>query len=372
MNKDYLEKGIKELGPWFHLIQFPYNLVTKTESMSGEAADHPVPTWQQVRICIPEDLSGKTVLDIGCNAGFYSQQARLCNAEFVLGVDSRSSHIRQARFAARVNEIDRIRFERMSLYDLTPTIPGVFDVVLALGLVYHLKHLIFGLERLYQVTKGLLVIETQVAPNNVDSQELSLGPGSEILYPLFYVENTPTELEASGNWFIPTSETIQAMLRDVGFSEVKVVSEFNGRAVLLARKTHFPDSLSPRWLDASIEVSTHLDIVCPSEEISLELTVENKGIAKWLSEGIGHQRKGAVCLCAQLTSESDELFVEGLPWVELGKDVKQSETVEVVLTFKAPAQPGTYNLEIDMVSNQVSYFQDLGSAQVTIPLVVKS
>jgi len=254
MERDYLERGIRELSPWFHRIGLPGGLITKRESVSREPPDHPLPTRRRLKECMPGDLSEKTVLDVGCNAGFYSQQTRIRNARSVLGIYSRISHIRQARFAARANGLDRIHFERMSVYESSPSHPGVFDLVLALGLVYHLKHLILGLEKLYQATGELLILETAVAGSDLSMLKSRSGNGTKIPHPIFHEESGPSELEASRNWFIPVTETIQAMLLDVGFSGVEIIMEFNGRAVLTARKSGFPNSLTPRWLARSLGI----------------------------------------------------------------------------------------------------------------------
>ena len=81
----------------------------------------------------------------------------------VLGVDGQRQHVRQALFVRKVLGLD-LEFRRFSVYDLNPQTVGRFDITLALGLVYHLKHLVFALERLYDVTNELLIVETAIIP----------------------------------------------------------------------------------------------------------------------------------------------------------------------------------------------------------------
>src|SRR5207302_9070500 len=116
---------------------------------------------------IPSDLSGKSVLDVGCNAGFYSIEARRRNAARVLGVDAQRREVRQARFVRAALGLDRVEFRRMSVYDLSAESIGCFDITLALGLIYHLKHIVLALERLYEVTRELLILETALLPRGL-------------------------------------------------------------------------------------------------------------------------------------------------------------------------------------------------------------
>ena len=65
---------------------------------SGEAFKH----------AIPADLNGKSVLDIGCNGGFYSIEMKRRGADRVVGIDSDEDYLAQARFAAE-GQRDRYR-----------------------------------------------------------------------------------------------------------------------------------------------------------------------------------------------------------------------------------------------------------------------
>jgi hypothetical protein len=67
MTRDEILAGLKILEPWFHRIDLGNGIFTKTESVMGEPVDHPRPTWELVQQCLPADLCGKSVLDVGCN-----------------------------------------------------------------------------------------------------------------------------------------------------------------------------------------------------------------------------------------------------------------------------------------------------------------
>src|SRR5215471_12044551 len=98
MTPQEIRKRIEELGPWFHAIDLGDGIKTKNHSVAGEPVDHPCGTWEILKHCFPEDLSGKTVLDVGCNAGFYSIEAKRRGAARVLGVDAQRTMINQALF----------------------------------------------------------------------------------------------------------------------------------------------------------------------------------------------------------------------------------------------------------------------------------
>src|SRR6476619_1368928 len=79
--------------------------------------DYPNVKWNRIAHAIPEDLTGKSVLDIGCNAGFYSMEMKRRGAARVVAIDSDEKYLAQARFAAQVNDYD-IEFHQLSVYDV--------------------------------------------------------------------------------------------------------------------------------------------------------------------------------------------------------------------------------------------------------------
>lgn len=101
MNADEIRAGVQNLAPWFHQIDLGQGILTKSRPAATEPIDHPAGTWQIVKQCFPEDLEGRSVLDVGCNAGFYAIEAKRRNAGRVMGiVDSQRQQIRQARAEA--------------------------------------------------------------------------------------------------------------------------------------------------------------------------------------------------------------------------------------------------------------------------------
>lgn len=113
-----------------------------------------------VRLC-GGSLQGKRVLDLGCNAGFWSLAAIEAGADFVLGVDGRQMHVDQANlvFEAKGVDADRYRFELSDIFELDLH-EEQFDVVLCLGLLYHVSKPFELMERIAGWNLDLLVIDS--------------------------------------------------------------------------------------------------------------------------------------------------------------------------------------------------------------------
>src|SRR5437879_11110304 len=128
-----LSQRITELGEWFHNLDL-HGVKTAPNHFLG---DFPNVKWQLIRPEIPARLDGATVLDIGCNGGFYSIEMKRRGARRVLGIDVEDRYLNQARFAAETLGLE-IDFEKRSVYTVRQ-LPGQFDVVFFLGVFYHLQ-----------------------------------------------------------------------------------------------------------------------------------------------------------------------------------------------------------------------------------------
>src|ERR671910_1308930 len=124
LSKDEIRRRAEALGPWFHNIILN-GVPTAPNHFLG---DYPAVKWKTFADAIPKDLSGKSVLDIGCNGGFYSIEMKRRGAERVFAIDFDSEYLAQARFAAKVLGLD-IDFARMSVYDVG-AIGERFDIVI--------------------------------------------------------------------------------------------------------------------------------------------------------------------------------------------------------------------------------------------------
>lgn len=214
---DEIEKRVDELGPWFHNIAL-YGVQTAPNHFLG---DYPSSKWKNFQDAVPQDLTGMSVLDIGCNAGFYSIAMKRRGAGRVLGIDHDEQYLRQARFAAQVLELD-ISFRRMSVYEAAG-LGERFDVVLFMGVLYHLRYPLLALDLLRQhVVKDWFIFQsmlrgsrtTPAIASDYEFWERNIFdmPGFPKLH---FVENSYSEDPT--NWWIPNRACAEAMLRSAGF-----------------------------------------------------------------------------------------------------------------------------------------------------------
>lgn len=209
---------IASLGPWFHNIHLPDGRQTNPDHFYG---DFPSFKWERIKQAIPQDLTGWNVLDIGCNAGFYSIELARRGAS-VLAIDLDEHYLAQAKWVAKQFELeDRIEFRKMQVYDLAKE-EASFDLVWFMGVFYHLRYPLLALDIVSQKTRNMLVFQTLSMPGKsalaqienipIEDRSVMLEPG----YPLMAF------LEKSlggnySNWWAPNHACILAMLRSCGF-----------------------------------------------------------------------------------------------------------------------------------------------------------
>jgi tRNA (mo5U34)-methyltransferase len=210
-----LRERILELGEWFHNLNLR-GVATAPDHFLG---DFPNIKWQQIAHAIPENLSGRTVLDVGCNAGFYSIELKKRGARRVVGIDVDDRYLKQAQFAAAVLGVD-IELEKCSVYDVD-RIAGRFDYVFFMGVFYHLRYPLFALDKVIKKVAGKLVFQTMVrGSQEVETWEEDYSfSNTEIFerrnFPaMYFIEksysNDPT------NWWIPNRAAVEAVLRSSG------------------------------------------------------------------------------------------------------------------------------------------------------------
>jgi tRNA (mo5U34)-methyltransferase len=140
---DTIERRVRELGRWFHNLNLR-GVQTAPDHFLG---DYPATKWRAFADAVPADLSGRTVLDIGCNAGYYSIEMKRRGADRVVGIDFDGTYLAQARFAAEVNNLD-VEFRNMSVYDVA-ALRETFDLVIFMGVLYHLRHPLLALDLIH-------------------------------------------------------------------------------------------------------------------------------------------------------------------------------------------------------------------------------
>jgi len=220
LSRAQIKEKIEALGPWFHNLDLN-GVPTAPAHFLG---DYPAVKWRRFADAVPRDLTGKTVLDIGCNAGFYSMEMKRRGAARVVGIDSDDEYLEQARFAADVKGLD-IEFRRLSVYDIG-ALREKFDIVLFLGVLYHLRHPLLALDLIYEhVARDILLFQSmqrgsaEIPVLERDHDFWTMAIFDEPGYPkLHFVEHKYAHDWT--NWWIPNRACAEAMLRSAGFEIV--------------------------------------------------------------------------------------------------------------------------------------------------------
>jgi tRNA (mo5U34)-methyltransferase len=194
---------------WFHSIEVRPGVVTPGFDDTSARVDI---------LRLPADLRGWSVLDVGAWDGFFSFEAERRGAERVVAADSfawngsswsdkRGFELARRELGSRVQDVE------VDVLDLSPeTAGGRYDLVLMLGVLYHMRHPLLALERVASVTQRLLVLETHVDMTWTRRPAAAFYPSHELGF-----DQT--------NWWGPNPEAVVGMLRAVGFRRVTVVSD---------------------------------------------------------------------------------------------------------------------------------------------------
>jgi tRNA (mo5U34)-methyltransferase len=195
--------------PWHHRIDLGHGITTPGLDRTADKLE---------RLKLPQSLAGKTVLDVGAWDGFFSFEAERRGAARVLATDSHAWNGNTPRLdksgfnLARRVLGSRVEDQHIDIMDLGPQrVGGQWDVVLFLGVLYHLKHPLLALERVASVTRELAIIETVVDLLWTRRPALAFYPGAELG-------------DDASNWFGPNPRALEGMLRTAGFRRVETVA----------------------------------------------------------------------------------------------------------------------------------------------------
>ena len=225
---DEADREIAQLGPWFHNLHLPDGRQTAREHPLG---DFPAFKWAQVAPCLPADLSGWTALDVGCNAGFYSFELARRGAT-VTAVDLDPHYLRQASWAARELDLERrIRFQHRQVYALADD-DERYDLVLFMGVFYHLRYPLLGLDLIARKVRRLLVFQSLTTADDRLAPAATGDEGLEGTVPKDMGLEDRSRLDQPGwprlafieeglcgdptNWWVPNHAGVLAMLRSAG------------------------------------------------------------------------------------------------------------------------------------------------------------
>jgi tRNA (mo5U34)-methyltransferase len=202
---------------WWHTMDLGHGIVTPGRDPTPSKLRH---------ILLPDSFRGKSVLDVCAWDGFFSFEAERRGAARVMAVDhfvwSRQSPWGSQGewskagfdFARRVLD-SKVEDRHVDVLDVSPeTVGGEYDVVLFLGVLYHMRHPLLALEKVASVTRDMLILETHVDLTSIGRPAMAFYPTNELC-------SDPT------NWFGPNEAAVIGMLKAVGFRNAECVDRFN-------------------------------------------------------------------------------------------------------------------------------------------------
>src|SRR5271155_2710945 len=210
-----LSGRLAELG-YYHSIELPDGrVIPGIQSIEKQR-------WRLAQFPIPQDLRGKRVLDIGAWDGWFSFEMERRGAE-VLAIDNWDNP-RFHEMRSMLNS--RVEYRQFDIYDLTPQSVGQFDIVLFMGVLYHLKHPLLALERVCALTTEMAAVDSFILrEKHRPGEKVEQRPVME-----FYETN-----EFGGqtdNWVAPSLLCLQAFCRTAGFARVELQNVLEHSACL--------------------------------------------------------------------------------------------------------------------------------------------
>jgi len=189
---------LQEKG-WWHSFELPDGSriegVNTIDALKRRVAQYP----------IPADLRAKRVLDVGAWDGWFSFEMERRGAE-VVAID-RFENPRFYEIRRLLNS--NVDYRELDVYDLHPDRIGTFDIVLFLGVLYHVKHPLLALERVCSVSTDMVIVESYALKDETDRNLLEF----------FEYDEFGGQFD---NWFAPTPKAITALCRTAGFARVEL------------------------------------------------------------------------------------------------------------------------------------------------------
>lgn len=202
---------IASVEHWYHQVEVLPGLVTPGVNNSARALSE---------LPLPDDLSGQRVLDIGARDGFFSYECERRGAD-VLAIDYMPAG--QTGFQVTSDLLgSQVEFQQDNVYNLSAERYGEFDLVLFLGVLYHLRDPMLALDRIWDVCRGRLIVETQLLDNafqdaNGEFRTLaSISPELEEAAVMQFYPGASLNEDPTCVW-APNSKCLRAMLESAGF-----------------------------------------------------------------------------------------------------------------------------------------------------------
>ena len=216
---------------WFYSFDLPDGSTAPTYHGAEIQAIHDT-RWQMLQSCLDERLgknrNGLTALDLASHQGWFAVKMAQAGFTSVSGIDARESHVDDSRLISEIYGLDHLSFTQGDIHELDSGQLGQFDVVLMLGLLYHLENPIGALRTCRALCSNLCIIETQIVPGISGYVDYGSYQYVRPLKGSFGIidETDDThgpEASITGICMVPSLDALLWTLRKVGFSDVSVL-----------------------------------------------------------------------------------------------------------------------------------------------------
>jgi len=216
---------------WFYRFRLPSGAVTSTYDDGALDAIHDTRLAMLKQVIdghFGGTLAGRNAIDIACHQGWFSTKLVEWRADDVLAVDARAEHVADTTLIRDTLGLSQLRVMQSDVHALEPDKLGRFDLVLLLGLIYHLENPIGALRQAHALTRRACVVETQVVPGLSGMVDYGSYRFVRPLKGSFGIidETDDThgpEASTTGICLVPSVEALVWIMRKIGFSRVELL-----------------------------------------------------------------------------------------------------------------------------------------------------
>ncbi len=254
INTAHIQQQIQSVQHWYHQITMPDGSVTPGINASAETLRI------YDRLGFPADFSGKRVLDVGCADGYFSFVAEKRGADEVIAIDYRLPTASGFSVVASILG-SKVKHVVDNVYNLTPEKYGKFDVVIFVGVLYHLRNPLLALDRVREMANegGTVIVESHIANPELIQAMHKLGVSVEIaqkvvglpIWNFYYADSLNND--ASNKW-APTLGGLINVCKEAQL-EPLAHSEFGSRGAVVCRAQRHDLLESSRQMDISVGIN---------------------------------------------------------------------------------------------------------------------
>lgn len=216
---------------WFYAYELPDGSSTSTYHDADIHVIHDT-RWRMLESYLERNLgagrTGLSALDLASHQGWFAVNMARAGFSPVLGIDARQSHVDDSTLISEIYEMDQLSFQQGDVHELSSEKLGQFDVVLMLGLLYHLENPIGALRTCRDLCKNVCIIETQIVPGMTGFVDYGSYQYVRPLKGSFGIidemdDTHGPEASVTGISLVPSLDALMWILEKIGFSSATVL-----------------------------------------------------------------------------------------------------------------------------------------------------